>query len=237
MKASQAAAEVRSADAPRRLPQRQVLTGDVYESIKALVMDHVIKPGARVKIDTLARELQVSQTPVREALARLEADGLVVKEPLRGYSTTPLLNAAQLIDLFDFRLLVESWAARRAAERMDTHSGARLTQELARCPKDTAGNDYEHYQQLTAHDSRFHSLIAELSGSEQVQGALERTHCHLHLFRLYFVGSIGTKAGQEHGRIHRAIKSGDSDRAAAAMTAHLTASRDRLLRVLEHGSP
>src|SRR5438046_10671229 len=87
-----------SRPAGTRLPQRQVLADDVYEAVKALVMDHVIAPGARVSIDGLARELGVSQTPIREALARLEPDGLVTKAPLRGDSASPLLTSAEVSD-------------------------------------------------------------------------------------------------------------------------------------------
>ena len=72
-----------------RLPQRQALADDVYEAINALLMDSIIAPDARITIDTLARQLGVSPTPVREALARLESDGLVVKQGLRGYFATP----------------------------------------------------------------------------------------------------------------------------------------------------
>ncbi len=56
----------------RRL-RRHVLSDETYEAIKAMVMNHEISPGARVNIDALAQHLEVSQTPVREALARLEA--------------------------------------------------------------------------------------------------------------------------------------------------------------------
>jgi DNA-binding transcriptional MocR family regulator len=65
-----------------------VLVDDVHEAIKSMIMDGEIPPGARVSIDGLARQLSVSPTPVREALARLESAELVVKEPLRGYRTT-----------------------------------------------------------------------------------------------------------------------------------------------------
>ena len=100
-----------------RLPARQVLADDVYEAVKTLVMDHVIAPGARLSIDGLTRRLGVSQTPIREALARLESDGLVTKAPLRGYSATPLLTRSEVDDLFQFRLLVEPWAAGPRADR------------------------------------------------------------------------------------------------------------------------
>ena len=100
----------------RRLLRRQMLADDVYEAIKTMLMDHVIRPGARISIDGLAREFQVSSTPVREALARLESEGLAVKEPLKGYRATPLLSLEEFDDLYRFRLLLEPWAARRAAE-------------------------------------------------------------------------------------------------------------------------
>src|SRR5689334_11529046 len=53
----------------RRLLRRQMLADDVYEAIKTMLMDHTIRPGARISIDGLARDFQVSSTPVREALA------------------------------------------------------------------------------------------------------------------------------------------------------------------------
>ena len=121
-----------SRPAGTRLPQRQVLADDVYEAVKALVMDHVIAPGARVSIDGLARELGVSQTPIREALARLESDGLVTKEPLRGYSATPLLTRAEVDDLFQFRLLIEPWVAGRAAELASRDDHARIAAAVTR---------------------------------------------------------------------------------------------------------
>src|ERR1700688_191150 len=84
-----------------KLPVRQILAGEVYEYIKNQLMDQQIQPGGRINIDQLARQLQVSQTPIREALARLEAEGLMTKEPLRGYSSTPLLDPASFQQLYE----------------------------------------------------------------------------------------------------------------------------------------
>src|SRR5689334_8294458 len=97
--------------------RRLTLTEDVYEAVKSLIMDHRIAPGERVTIDALARQLAVSPTPIREALARLESDGLVRKRAMAGYSTTPLLGRAEFEELFEMRLLLECPAAGRAAGR------------------------------------------------------------------------------------------------------------------------
>lgn len=211
-----------------RLPQRQILADDVYETIKAMVMDHAIAPGERVNIDALARELRVSQTPVREALARLESESLVVKEPLRGYSTTPLLTEEEFEDLYEFRLLIEPWATARAVVTGTPETHARLIAEMSTCTEAPPGNEYEAYRAIAAHDTRFHDLVAELSGNRRLRLALEHTHCHLHLFRLYYRGGSDAPTLREHQRIVHAIASGDPDAAAAAMRAHLEAARARL---------
>src|SRR5438270_12214972 len=94
-----------------------MLRESVYESVKRLLMDTDLEPGSRVCIDRLARDLGVSPTPIREALFRCEAEGLVVRRPNAGYTVAPLLDAAGLADLYDLRLLLEPVAAARAAQR------------------------------------------------------------------------------------------------------------------------
>jgi DNA-binding FadR family transcriptional regulator len=88
---------------------------DVYGILRAKILDLQLPPDGKVNIDALARELGVSQTPIREALSQLEGDRLIVKTPGKGYRTTALLGTAELRELFEFRLLVEPWAARAAA--------------------------------------------------------------------------------------------------------------------------
>ncbi len=149
-----------------RLPQRQVLSDDVYETVKGLIMDSVVEPGTRLNIDALTRELGISQTPIRESLARLESDGLVIKEPLRGYRVSSRLTRAEFEDLFEYRLLIEPWAAARAAERSGTDDLARLKAEMLSYTDVPDRPAYESYRAMAAHDQRFHDLVLELSGNE-----------------------------------------------------------------------
>jgi DNA-binding GntR family transcriptional regulator len=212
-----------------RVPQRQLLADDVYETVKALLMDHSIPPGGRLSIDGLARELQVSQTPIRETLARLESEGLVTKAPLRGYSATDLLTRAEMQDLYELRMLLEPWTAARAAERADGRDVERLEAELGTCPVAPAGTGYSDYRLISAHDARFHDLVAEIAGNAHVRDAFTRTHAHLHLFRLSYGQRFGSEALREHREIVSAIAAGSAEQAERAMRAHLEASRERLL--------
>src|SRR5260370_6108147 len=84
-------------------PSRQTLTDSVYEAVMELVMDQHIEAGGRVNIDLVARQLNVSPTPVRGALAPLEMGRPVMKEALRGYSLTPTLDTKTLNDPYDVR--------------------------------------------------------------------------------------------------------------------------------------
>jgi len=68
------------------------LAGDVYEAIFAQLMSLKIAPGARITVDSLAREFNVSQTPIREALGRLEGEGLVLKTHLIGFRAAPQIT-------------------------------------------------------------------------------------------------------------------------------------------------
>ena len=209
--------------------QPQVLSDDVYERLKALVMDSVVEPGTRMNIDALTRELGTSQTPIREALARLESDGLVLKEPLRGYRVSRRLDRAGFEDLFEFRLQLEPWAAARAAERADADDLSALRHELASLREVPRGGEYDDYKAFAAHDQRFHDLVLAAAGNETARQAFARTHCHLHLFRLYYGTGIGAPAFREHKRIAAAIRRRDPDQAAELMRAHIEGSRSRFI--------
>jgi DNA-binding GntR family transcriptional regulator len=204
------------------------LSGNVYESIKALLMDHAIAPGAKITIDGLARDLEVSQTPVREALAALEADGLTVKEFNRSYRATAVITREEFEDLFALRFQLEPWATALAARLAPDEQVAELGRCLAEVPPAPMEASYDEYRALTMHDQRFHHLVHVASGNTALSPAFERLHVHLQIFRLYYGSGIGTHAVREHESIYAAIRMRDPAAARAAMKAHLIASRNRL---------
>ncbi|MFB7587058.1 GntR family transcriptional regulator [Streptomyces sp. NPDC056169] len=210
--------------------KREVLGDSVYESVKAMVMDHVIEPGARVGIESLSRTLGVSATPVREALARLEADGLVVKRSLSGYRATELLDRRGVEELFEMRLLLEPRAAALAAERVGDTALDRieaLVEEMQGLPD--KGHSYAVYGRFALLDQRFHDALAAASGRTMLAAAVERLHTHLHLFRLSPVTGGSPATVVEHSRILRAVLRRNPERAEGAMREHLELSLGRHL--------
>lgn len=216
---------------PMALPTREprpALTDDVYESIKGWIVDTVREPGVRANIDALARSLDVSPTPVREALARLDAEGLVTKARSRGYTVVPPLSSDQVADLFDFRLVLEPWAAGRAASASGA-GAAQLRAELAGPPDAPDDEGYAAFSSVASHDERFHDLLFDLAGNEEARRAFARTNCHLHLFRLRYGRGMVLDTIGEHEAIVDAVVGGDAVAATAAMRRHLERSRDRIL--------
>lgn len=209
---------------------RPMLADELYESIKSRLMDHLILPGERISIDGLARELEVSQTPIREALARLEADELVLRKPLTGYSATPILTLQEFVDLYEFRILLEPRAIEIATKKLTVEGESLLKEELATCRSAPTGSAYSAYRILSEHDARFHQLILRLSGNGVMESAFRKTHCHLHLFRLSPTSpQARNSALKEHGEIVKAMISRDRKAARAAMQKHLEDSRERML--------
>lgn len=213
-----------------RPARRTTLADDVYQAVQALVMDHAIAPGERINIEALARRLEVSPTPVREALARLESDGLVRKRPLAGYTVTPLLTHTEFDELVEMRLILEPAAARRVAARDLPPTDLDRLRAEAQLPAPVPGErGFAAIAEFTAQDARFHHLLAEWSGNRMLYEAVVRLRAHLHLFRLHSPTARHGPSGQEHLRIVDAIAHRDPDAAEAAMRAHLLAARDRHL--------
>lgn len=208
----------------------------VYAALRVPIVDGKIPPGTRINIDAVARDLGISQTPVREALQRLEADDLLVYTPGRGYRTTPMLDLAGLRSLFEFRLLVEPWAARAAASDRLANPAAALDAELASFEKVAHGSEYVR-QQMLAHDTRFHDMILAAAGNEVVRRAYAQTHCHLHVFRLHAVDVDGTLTIAEHRTVWEAIRAGDPSGAEEAMASHIRNSYQRSAPVFDGRAP
>ena len=97
------------------LPPRRGLRDDVYDQVLDMLVGPGLPPGSRLSIDSVARALQVSPTPVREALVQLERTGLVTREIHKGYRVSPPISDGQLEALFDTRVILEGGAAELAA--------------------------------------------------------------------------------------------------------------------------
>jgi DNA-binding GntR family transcriptional regulator len=205
----------------------------VYDVLRRELLSIEIEPGDRLSVDALARRYGTSQTPVREALGRLAAEGLVVRTHLRGYRATECLTLSELESMFEFRNQIEPFAARRAAElRSDAQLDdleTVLAQMKASAVEDGHVFDYGEFAEL---DSGLHDTIAVMSGNPLIRESLSALHVHLHYFRLRRDRVVALDAVDEHQIIVDAIARHDTHVAEASMRSHLERSRQRLLGVI-----
>jgi len=209
------------------------LADEVYDTLLAQLMSLRIEPRSRITIDALARDLGVSQTPIRDALNRMEADGLVVRIPHAGYRIPPQITRSRFEDMLEVRLLLEPAAARRAAERASAEQVAGMRQMLEEMAGLVEGDSHLAYGAFGLRDAAFHDLVAHSAGNRVVREALGRLHTHVHLFRLLYDTQVTYLAMGEHEEVLAAVAARDPDAAAYAMRRHILLSGDRFRRLFD----
>lgn len=217
---------------PGRRPRKR-LADEVYDTLLSQLMSLRIEPGSRVTIDALARELGVSQTPIRDALNRMEADGLVVRVHHAGYRIPPQITRGRFEDMLEVRLLLEPAAARRAAQQATPEQVDGLRALLAEMAGLAEGDGHLAYGAFGRRDAAFHDLIALSAGNSLVRESLARLHTHVHLFRLLFDTQVTYLAMAEHDEVLAAVAGRDPDAAAYAMRRHILLSGERFRRLFD----
>jgi len=219
-----------SANYPPRPPAGSTLVEWAYEHLLSMLMTVQIAPGQRIAIDKVARQLGISQTPIREALSQLEAEKLVSKMPNVGYRASPRMTREEVQDLYTLRLLIEPYAAARAAERIDAETLATL-EGIERDMRGVTDKDDRAFARFAEADAKLHRLIATGSGNHLIAATIERLHSHLQIFRSLYRTNAPEQAAAEHQRIIEALIAHDPVAAEAAVRDHLERSKDRMDRV------
>jgi DNA-binding GntR family transcriptional regulator len=204
------------------------LAEDVYGAIFNKLMSLEISPGARITVDGLVRELEVSHTPIREALGRLEGEGLVVKTHLVGYSASPQITRRRFDEIYQLRLLLEPHGARRAAKRVSEEQTLKL-KGIAGQMRELDNRERSSYARFARLDADFHDKIMEIAGNGLIRDTLTHLHTHFHIFRLMFHAGVTEEALTEHEAILAALSYRDELGAEQAMRDHIERSLHRLL--------
>lgn len=214
---------------------RTSLSDRVYDVLMAQLMDGALHPEQPLGIDALTRTLEVSQTPIREALARLEATGLVRREALRGYRVAPLFTDRELDDLMTARAVVEPACTRYATLRMPEETFNELSatiEALRTIPHGPADHGVRAYWRA---DERFHECIVDAADNAFLRGAHRSIGGNVQRFRLFSERGVTDAAAavQEHTAVLDAMRRRDADGAEEAMRRHLLAVKARARRERE----
>jgi len=209
----------------------------IFSLIKEAIVEGEMAAGSKISEPELARAYGISRGPLREAIGRLEACGLVVRRPNIG-ARVVTLSSSQLIEIFHVREALEGMAARLAAQHMSDEEIADLRCLLDR-HADQIARDTEHAYFQREGDLDFHYRIVQGSHNTRMIDLLCNDLYHLvRLYRYQFGMSSkrGPRAFVEHEHIVDAIERRDPEMAELMMRAHIRASRENVERLLSQQS-
>ena len=194
----------------------------IYRGLRrAIIMGHR-KAGERLDIDLLCRQYDTSITPVRDALQMLSQEGLITIRPRSGYFVARI-TLKELRDMLEMREILELAVLERAAVRITPEQIVALRHVHA----GYTGDDDESYDRYTDENRRFHFLLAQVTGNQELADTLG--HLHDRLARYMVMRHAGQTQEDGHQQILDALQSSDLPAARQLLLSEIRASREAIL--------
>ena len=214
-----------------RLDRARPLRDQIYPMVRTLILTGAIRPGEIIDEKAIAAQLQVSRTPVREAVKRL-ADEHLVEVIAQSATRAAKVDRKEIDESFLIRRALEMESAAQAATRMSQEHTDRLADILM---QHSRAIERRHYVEAIAHDDAFHRYITEISGLPRLWRMIEISKAQLDRCRHLMLPRAGQAEAtlEQHREIIRTLNSRDPGKAAAAMKAHLDATYRSTVAVLD----
>jgi DNA-binding GntR family transcriptional regulator len=202
--------------------------GHAFEKLRALVKDGVLKPGDRVIEATIAQQLGVSRTPVRDAIRRLEAEGLLDYEPRVGL-VVARLDRRGVAELYEMREVLEGTSARLFTRHASDLEVQELV-ELVELERELQAKPEE----LALHNLKFHRQIHRGAHNRFLERALRAVNAVRWLLgpTQMLAATRAAQALQEHAELVEAISKRDAERAESVARKHLRSAQVRRMKTL-----
>jgi DNA-binding GntR family transcriptional regulator len=212
-------------------PARRTLGSDVFEALRKMAISYEMKPGERLNELDLAEKLGVSRTPIREALKRLAAEGLLM-ESSRGYVRKPL-EIQEMLSLYEARVAIERECFRLAYERA-TEDELRDISDYLKTSMQVPGDT--KVEQLVELDEGFHLRIAAMSKNTELKRILISLNERIRFIRWIDMENVGRDSTQkEHREIVTALLERDMERGLACISSHISVRREQIVEKITKG--
>ena len=200
-----------------------------YEEIRKLILQRRSTDRFSLSENSLAAEMRMSRTPIREALQRLQMEGFIEIHPNRGV-VIPEVSVVEVNETFALRMAVEEFVIREMTPQMTPENIGEMDLFLARQKEAMDRNDVLEYLR---HDKDFHDLFFRLYANSLIFNTIQRV-----LDRFYSMGTnVLRRPGSvqrsfaEHCAVADAVRNGDGEKAASAMHAHLITGKNNVLSI------
>lgn len=214
--------------------QRERAVDAVYNALRQGILSHLFKPGERLDVNDLAAKLGVSFTPVRHAIQRLAAEGLIEVRPRSG-TFVASLSARDVEETFEIRSALECLAAEKAVGNVTARDIQRL-RDLLKAMRRPVRTD----EDAKAHEranSELHRVIVNASGNRRLAEVYESLNAHITIARIHSAGSDWKRRLRreqvEHEEIVAALERGQTDLLVKALRKHIYRAKDALVRGLK----
>jgi DNA-binding GntR family transcriptional regulator len=189
----------------------------VTRTLREAILRGELRPGERLVQDDIATELGVSRQPVRDALRRLESEGLVIQLPRRGFIVREY-REEDIRENYYLRQLLESEAARLAAERIQLGELEEL-RAINRALSEAV--EMENLTLIAELNTRFHQVVHESSGMPQLVRIIKQLWLGRTVFTPIYIPGRARRSVEEHEEILQALADRNPERAASAMREHI----------------
>lgn len=209
----------------------QPLRDMVFDVLMNAIMSGQLSPGERLLEVQLAEEMGVSRTPVREAIRRLELEGFVVMLPRKGAYVAGL-SIGDVEDVYEIRTALETLAVRLAAQRMEDEDYRMLDDLVEKMQATWQEGDVDAWVKL---DAAFHELLYKFSRNERLVQLMSNVMEQISRYRILSLANVEVRHNslEEHQEVVAALRTRDSEEAAAAAARHIENTKQSLVRMLE----
>ena len=202
--------------------ERVLIKDEAYDILEENIINGTLKPNTRLKISELSERLGISKTPVREAILRLENEGLVVSKANQWTIVAPIKKDS-VKDIYPLVYTLEAYCLRQAFPHIDEA----VIQELQKINDEIRdANESNHQNAILALDNKFHNLIIDCSGNEEVKPILDSLKKKLQRLELLFYTSKDIheipSSFLEHESLIHALEQRDLDSALESLKVNWT---------------
>lgn len=216
----------------QELPEALAPEGSIYEQLRSDIIQARLSPGQKLKVEYLRRHYGTSGSPLREALNRLTAEGLVDQQDRRGFRVAQV-SLEELEELTRARVWVEALAIRESVARGDSDWEAAVLlsyHRLSRAPSDASANDKRH-PHWTKYHREFHRALLSACGSRYLLNFAALLSDSAERYREVAAGAGNRNHQDEHRQLMEAALDRDADRASQLITDHINKTAQSIIAI------
>lgn len=203
----------------------------IYDVLKTNIINGSLQPGQRIQELEIAKELNVSRSPVRSAINKLIGEGLLVSTPNK-HVWVRKFTKKDIIDAYEFRLIIEKYAIEKTVQLLDED----ITKKLLNFKKLLlANNQIENIKEYIKVDAQFHEYLIETSGNRVIAESLQKVSMLINPFRIFSLSSNKrfTESVDEHVGMIDSILQKNSEKAITICQTHLSLAKEEIITHLK----